>query len=602
MDAWKTKFPTSKRGTFHRGSYSARLDYIFISHHLLQSVSTLKILPEPLSDHCLLETHINAKSFKRGPGYWRFNNYWLSDADFKEEMKAVIRLAREQDMSNPHLQWEWMKYKIREFTISYTVNRAREQRAWITKAEKRLSLLTEQHDLSDSQDVITEVASLKRELAEVQQHAANRSIFKSKANWTQLGERPTAYFLGLEKRQYKEKTLTSIKDENGHVLTNNTNILDYEKRYYSYIYKEDTATLESLDNLPIPNDEIPQVTEAHRKMNDLPFTPRDFHEALKQLNKNKSPGSDGITPEFYIAFWDQLHDLFFETFMYSLNEGHLSEGQHVGIVTLIPKKSQDRQQLSNWRPITLLNTDFKIFSKALANKIQSCITDVIHNDQTGFIKRRSITTNLTNIQLVIDQVHASDSHGILLAVDYEKAFDTIRWALIQKVLNLFGFGELIPKAVTLLFKDIKTCILNSGYSSDFFFPQRGIRQGCCCSPSLFTIAVELLAIMVRRNLAVRGIQVAGREMKISQYADDSTFFVKTISALDALLELLTTFSTFSGLRINYKKSHLLLLGHHLHPPVQYRGIQVKDTVKILGIIFKDRMREEEQYLLNFVQS
>lgn len=86
--------------------------------------------------------------------------------------------------------------------------------------------------------------------------------------------------------------------------------------------------------------------------------------------------------------------------------------------------------LQNWRPITLLNAELKIFSKALAGRIQSCIKDVVSPDQTSFIRGRSIGTNLTTIQTVIDQTNISESSNILLSVDYRKAFDTISWSLI----------------------------------------------------------------------------------------------------------------------------------------------------------------------------
>lgn len=334
-------------------------------------------------------------------------------------------------------------------------------------------------------------------------------------------------------------------------------------------------------------------------MNDLPFTPRDFLTALKQLNKNKSPGSDGITPEFYLTFWNDLQTIFFESIMFSLDHGSLTEEQKVGIITLIPKQSQDRLLLKNWRPITLLSSDFKIFSKALANRIQSCIKDVVHTDQTGFIRGRSISTNLANIQMVIDQVQETDSHGVILALDYARAFDTVRWDLVYYALDLFGFGERVSSAVKLLFQGIKTRIFNSGFSSDFFVPSRGIRQGCCCSPSLFTLAVELLAILVRKSVLIKGIQVTDQEIKLSQYANDSTFFVHGVPALQPLLRLLSTFSSVSGLCINYQKSHLLLLGNHLHPPAQFQGIEVVDTVKILGIHFKDTITDDQQYKLNF---
>lgn len=174
------------------------------------------------------------------------------------------------------------------------------------------------------------------------QAKANRAIFKSKANSIKLGERPTSYFLGLEKRQSKERTITSLKDENGCILINNADILGYEKRYFSNIYTEDSSILLPVEEIPLTREDVPQVTDDRQYIINLPFTHWDFHTALKNLNKNKSPGSDGITPEFYLQFWDQLHTLFYESIMFSLDQGCRSTEQHAGVVTLIPKKAQDR--------------------------------------------------------------------------------------------------------------------------------------------------------------------------------------------------------------------------------------------------------------------
>lgn len=203
---------------------------------------------------------VNVHPCKRGPGYRRFNNYWLTDSDFLDEMETQIELAKDQDMTNPNLKWEWVKHKIREFSIAFTIRRSRAEKAWIEEAERRLSFLVEHHDLTSSPEIVNEVSSLKRELGEIEKHKANRALFKSKANWTQLGERPTAYFLGLEKRQSKDKTITFIKDENERILTNKDEILEYERRYFTNIYNEDPTTLEPLENMNIPEEHIPQVT------------------------------------------------------------------------------------------------------------------------------------------------------------------------------------------------------------------------------------------------------------------------------------------------------------------------------------------------------
>lgn len=259
----------------------------------------------------------------------------------------------------------------------------------------------------------------------------------------------------------------------------------------------------------------------------------------------------------------------------------------------------DRTEITNWRPITLLNVDFKIYSKAIAKRLQSCIKEVVHTDQTGFIRGRCIGENLNNIQNVIHHASAQNEQNYILALDYTKAFDTIRWDLIYEALALFNFGEYITSAIKMLFTGVKSRLINAGFASEVFFPQRGVRQGCCSSPSLFVLTVELMAIMVRHSTEVRGISIGDITTKVSQYADDATFFLSNINSLAALIHLLDKFAALSGLNMNKRKSHLLLLGNHRHPPTSLCDIQISETVKILGVVFKNCITDEEHFRLNF---
>lgn len=597
-DIWKTKNPSNSRGTFHRRGYSARLDYWLIPSSL-STRSTIQIKPQPLSDHCLVILDVQFEEIKRGPGYWRFDNTLLADPNFIMEMQDNLQITRQERLSNPNLQWEWTKFNIRNFCIKFTIKKNRDSKEHVTALEKRLNSLAETHDLTGSQDIIEETASIKRELGEIYQTKASAAAFKAKARWTLHGEKPSAYFLALEKRISRNNTITSLVDAEGHTISDNKSILNMEKEYFENIFKENDMDLDPVDLLPLSQDDVPTISDLHRLRINSPFTLPEFYDALKDLNKNKSPGTDGLTPEFYLTFWEDLKDEFMESIEYSIEHGCLTDQQRTGVITLIPKKDSDRQFLTNWRPITLLNSDTKILSKALAKRIQSCINEVISQDQTGFLRGRQISSNLLTIQSIIDHADDTKTQGLLLALDYSKAFDMVRWSLIDSALKLFGFGEYISSIVATLFNNIKTHASNAGFTSDPFFPTRGIRQGCCASPVLFVLAVELMAIMVRKNEKIKGITVAGQAAKISQYADDATFFLQDETSLDHLLRSLKTFTRLSGLRMNYQKSHLLLLGNHKDPPTMIKGIQVSNKVKILGLVFKSQMDENEQYLLNF---
>lgn len=379
-DAWKAKNPGSSRGTFHRKDYSARLDYWFIPGTMIAQ-SSITISPQPLSDHCTVSLEISLAETKRGPGFWRFDNTLLTDMEFIEAMRTHLVEVQLEAFVSPNMRWEWIKYKIRSFTIHFSISRNRRRKNQVKDLEDRLEFIRREHDLTGSNDITEEVESIKRELKEIYHHRAAAAIFKAKARWSQSGEKPTAYFLGLEKRRSKDNMITSLLNSEGRSITDNKEILKMEQEYFSNIYVEDPSMLDPLDQMPIDDADVPKVPDLLSIRINRPFSIQDFYEALKALNKNKTPGSDGLTPEFYLTFWSEIKTPLTQSLHFSIEEGLLSDQQRTGIITLIPKKGLDRRYLTNWRPITLLNSDVKILSKALATRIQSCITEVVSHDQ-----------------------------------------------------------------------------------------------------------------------------------------------------------------------------------------------------------------------------
>ena len=115
----------------------------------------------------------------------------------------------------------------------------------------------------------------------------------------------------------------------------------------------------------------------------------EIKEAVKRMKNEKSPGIDGFPVEFYKIFWNEIKDMLSESYQYSIDTGSLSISQKQGIITLLPKSDKDLSYLKNWRPITLLTVDYKILSSVLAMRLKSNLSDIIHEDQTGFIKKPS---------------------------------------------------------------------------------------------------------------------------------------------------------------------------------------------------------------------
>ena len=189
----------------------------------------------------------------------------------------------------------------------------------------------------------------------------------------------------------------------------------------------------------------------------------------------------------------------------SFDKGKLSSSQRRAIITLIHKgKDLPCKVLGNWRPISLTNTDYKILAKTLALRLQKVIPDLVFEDQVGYIRGQNITI-IRLIDDVIEYIKINNRDGVMLALDFSKAFDTISKDFLIEVFNKFGFGEMFTRWISTLTNDTESSIQYSGWLSEFFPVNSGIRQGCNFSPLAFVLAVELLAIKIRQCSKIKGI-------------------------------------------------------------------------------------------------
>jgi hypothetical protein len=188
-----------------------------------------------------------------------------------------------------------------------------------------------------------------------------------------------------------------------------------------------------------------------------------------------------------------------ESINYAETAGTLSIDQRRGVINLIPKKDKDPRLLKNWRPISLLNTDYKIITKTLANRIKKVLPSVINPDQVAYLKNRFIGQNIRTIMDIMGYTRLKNKNGIIAFLDFEKAFDTIRWSVIYDALEIFNLGQNFISWVHTIYNESEACVTNNGFSSPFFKLQRGVRQGCPLSAYLFIMVVELLANKIRKS-------------------------------------------------------------------------------------------------------
>ena len=214
--------------------------------------------------------------------------------------------------------------------------------------------------------------------------------------------------------------------------------------------------------------------------------------------------------------------------MESLNEAlqkkELSITQKQGIITLIPKNNKPRELIQNWRPITLLNVDYKLLSGVFANRIKKVLPKLIGNDQKGFIKDRYIGENIRTVFDGVKYIKDKKMTGMLLLIDFEKAFDSLEWDYLKLILTAHNFGPEFISGFSTLYANSNSCVINNGFFTNFFDISRSCRQGDPLSPYLFILAVELLAGAIRNSHSIHGLRLSQTEIRISMYADDTYYF------------------------------------------------------------------------------
>ena len=553
IDVWRMNNPDSKtytwRGMTKNGLVQSRLDYWFISIHMIYDLHSVEIKPGIRSDHSLLKLQLEiAHSQKAGRGFWKFNSSLLKDKTYIEKVHDVINSCKIKysNINNKSLLWDVVKCEIRSETISYASWKNKQRIKYEKELEIEINNLEKK--LSTDNTLYQEYQTTKQEYESLQNERAHGIFIRSRVQFIEENEKATKFFLQKEKSNYKTKYIKTLKTESD-LLTDPNKILAEQEKFYKNLYSKPSKDESCIDNCSLFSNRIPTLCEADKISCDLPISVLECGKSLQALKNNKSPGSDGFTTEFYKFFWPNIKHFVHDSFIAAFENGTLSIDQRRGILTLLPKADKDLRLLKNWRPLSLLNTDYKILTKLLATRLQKVLPNIISEDQTGYLKGRYIGENIRTILDLFEYTNPKIDPGIILFLDFEKAFDTISWEFLFDALKAFNFGDVIINWIKVIYNNPLCCVTNNGYSSQFFQISRGIRQGCPISALLFIIVAEIMSINLRNHDGIHGITLNDKEIILSQLADDTTIFLKDSTSIHNVLLLLTYFSKCAGLKL-----------------------------------------------------
>ena len=592
-DAWKYLNPQKREYTYidtKTNKGVSRIDHILVSPSILSHISKAEIKIAPTPDHKAVILKIDTNHNTRGKGYWKLNNLLLDDTEYCEIIRKIFQKTKAEYISQTSLHniWELCKIRFKEFSIAFSINRIKKFKTKITKIENEINSIDKYLACNNrDDDLIDKRKQLKSEYENLLREKSDGAKIRAKAKWWEQGERSSAYFLNLENIRQSNNKINRITNNSGEIVTHDDDILESAAQFYERLYSSSKTDANEIKKYLQETYINKTLTSDEAKLCEGYINSNECSDVIKKLKLNKSPGLDGLTAEFYKTFWDEIGEFLIDVYNSSCDNITLPISQNHSIISLIYKKG-DISNLKNYRPISITNIDYKIVAFVLANRLHKIMNKIISTEQTGFIRKRFIGQN---IRLIQDIIHISKFHhnaGIILFLDFEKAFDSIEWNFIFLTLKRMNFGENFINWIKTLYSNPTASIKNNGWKSRNFNLYRGVKQGCPISALLFTIAVEILASRIKQSKNLKGYNMRkydkSKEIRISQYADDTQIFLSDEKQIPEVISIINEFTRLAGPKLNIEKTEGIRLGTANKTNECIYGINIKsDPIKCLGI-------------------
>ena len=558
-EVWRDRNQNCTRYSWSRGSgdnfQASRIDMALLSRGLDTLCKNVQYIQGVLSDHSQLVLSIADSSHERGAGYWKINNQLLLKEENVARCKLVICKEIQSTTALPPVRrYQRVKSKAKKELQKIAREIADERQLVIAQLSENLNDLEERLPLSRSD--MTLYMNTKNELEQIILEKARTAIFRSKVKWAEEGEKNTKYFLNLERSRANAKTCHAIFDEQNNIITDPEKILKQQQLFYQRLYTADPQVVFQYEN-----NTTKRVNEEQKRQMNATLNLEELKRATFQFAENKTPGPDGLTAEFYKVFWDEFGPLLLEMYNDIFNEGKMEGEMSEGILNLIPKAKKDQRILKNLRPITLLNTDYKIIEKVLANRMYPAIQQLVDPEQTGFMPGRRMCVNLRKTLDTIRYCELQKKDAVMINLDFHKAFDSVEIPSILAVLQYFDFPDYIIEWIRILYDNFKVKVQNNGNFSQTINIGRSVHQGGCASAPIFNLCAQILCNELKKNTDILPIDIQNRPQLLDQYADDTDIFSENSqSSITAIENTLNNFAGNVGLKINYDKTTVYRIG------------------------------------------
>lgn len=603
IDIWRDMYPRSRQYTHFSAPHSVytRIDYFITFGKDRSRIKDADIGSMDLSDHAPIYITLNLENSPRNTT-WRFNSSLLNDPSFKKQMSVEIQMYIEDNVTedvSPPIVWDAAKAVLRGKIIAAASLKKKKRQKKLLDLQNELKLLENKHAQGQNTNILQQIKKLRNEINMIYTQEIETKMLFTRQKYYENGSKFTKLLARKLRKKEADSTIYKIRDPQKNYIENKRDKIQtifelFYKRLYSKMSEDNGDQIDSfLETL-----ELPVLTEDQNKALNAKITAKELNEAITRLKANKSPGSDGFTTEWYKAFRKELMPILLATCNWALEKAVTPPTWKEAIISLIPKEGKDRTECGSYRPISILNVDYRIYTSVMARRMEEFLPTLIHNDQTGFIHMRQTHDNIKRTLHIMDHIRQHKVKAMILSLDAEKAFDSVSWQYLYKVLNKFGFNELAINAIKAIYDNPTAKLKINGHISHPITLERGVRQGCAWSPLLFAIFLEPLAQYIRQNDKISGITINGVEHKIACYADDVLLYLRQPEmSLPEVMKFLQCLGPLSGYKLNITKTEILTYNLSLSDnfkntyPLKWKT----ESFKYLGVILpKDMSRLYEK--------
>lgn len=472
--------------------------------------------------------------------------------------------------TSPELQWDAIKRRTKRIIKQYGRKYVSWQKNTIRFLEKRRNriLRTKPNSATRQQLIIP----IDRVLHQLQEELTETQALKAGQFWREQGEKSAGFLKGLHKQRTVQQYMHAIQEPNldnptfsGTVHTSLDSKKEIIRQFYTHLY-----TAENVDPSRLHQflDSVNPHASVESVDNDELIAPITVEEILAQVNRSprhSSPGNDGLGyPYLKLLFQiESIQQLIITVFNQALQNAVFPPSWQDIRVRLLPKKG-DLQLLKNWRPISLINCDAKVFTRLLNNRLRNITNKIIQPTQAGFMQGRFIGSQGLLLHLVLQKARYEHHTGLGLLLDQEKAYDRVHPQYLEKVLEKYGFSSKFTRCIIQLFFSNKVQVNVNGYYTDDVIQSRGLRQGDPLSPILFNLVLEPLILHIQQDVALTGFQYTvlqehPRSIKTLAYADDLCVLLNSPDEFWRLQQHLDQYSAVSNALFNKSKTEAFAL-------------------------------------------